>query len=174
MKMEKLNIGKFNFLSLKKKENENSALSLGSGEFGKKRLSVSVNMLPHEESLFCRVKMSGEECVRRMSDVTILLQAEKYAQVYGLNYFNRLDNRQQASPSQLLRDNMTDEELHNSVVGRHNQHPAELKAISEIAMGELDDGVSAAYAEALKRQQRQQQQQQQPATTDEGTAVSSE
>lgn len=172
--MEKLKIGKFNLLSLKKKNEDNvSALSLGSGEFGKKRLSASVRMLPHEESLFFRVKMSGEECVRRMSDVTILLQAEKYAQVYGLNYFNRLENRQQASPSQLLRDNMSDDELHDTVVGRHNQHPAELKAISEIAMQELDKGVSAAYAEAVKKMKTESENSV-PATSDASEVVTAE
>lgn len=166
-----MKIGKFNILSLSKKDKDSSPLSLGSGDFGKKRLSASPNMLPHEESLFFKVKYGDDYFIRRLSDTTILLQVEKYGQIYGQNYYNRLEKGRQASPSQQLRDNMTDEELHNSVVSRHYQHPSELQAVSEIAMQEMDKDSSAAYQEAVKQQKQEQQQ---PAKTDEGATVSSE
>lgn len=166
-----MKIGKFNILSLSKKDKDSSPLSLGSGDFGKKRLSASPNMLPHEESLFFKVKYGDDYFIRRLSDTTILLQAEKYGQIYGQNYYNRLEKGRQASPAQQLRDNMTDEELHNSVVSRHYQHPSELQAVSEIAMQEMDKDSSAAYQEAVKQQKQDQQQ---PAKTDEGATVSSE
>lgn len=128
------NIGKFN-----KRSVSNSLLSENARQnpfFGAQKLSKAVNLLPHESLLFEVHEIDGEKCVVRQSDVSVLLQAEKYANIYGQGYFNTIGKGSGSSQAQQVRDKMSDEALFNAIVPRNLQSPAEVKAWSEAVMSD--------------------------------------
>lgn len=128
------NIGKFN-----KRSVNNSLLAENACQnpfFGAQRLSKAIKLLPHEPLLFEVHEIDGDKCVVRQSDVSVLLQAEKYANIYGQGYFNSLGKGSGSSQAQQVRDKMSDEALFKAVVPRNIQSPSEVKAWSEDVMND--------------------------------------
>lgn len=129
-----MSIGKFN-----KRSVNNSLLAENARQnpfFGAQRLSKTVKLLPHEPLLFEVHEIDGEKCVVRQSDVSVLLQAEKYASIYGQGYFNTIGKGSGSSQAQQVRDKMSDEALFAAIVPRNIQSPAEVKTWSEAVMND--------------------------------------
>lgn len=128
------NIGKFNERSV-----NNSLLAENARQnpfFGAQRLSKTIKLLPHEPLLFEVHEIDGEKCVIRQSDVSVLLQAEKYSSIYGQGYFNTIGKGSGSSQAQQVRDKMSDDALFAAIVPRNIQSPAEVKAWSEAVMND--------------------------------------
>lgn len=152
-------VGKFNERSV-----NNSLLAENVHQnpfFGAQRLSKAVKLLPHEPLLFEVHEIDGEKCVVRQSDVSVLLQAEKYANIYGQGYFNTIGKGSGSSQAQQVRDKMSDEALFKAIVPRNIQSPAEVRAWSEAVMNDQ------LFAESqLQDIIASQQEQTQPTSTD--------
>ena len=131
-------LGKFNE---KSSLHSVEASSIGNNLYGAKRLSKTVKLLPHEESMFVKCQApDGSTFVRRLSDVTVLLQAEKYANVYGTGYMNTIMTAASSvSDAQRQRDVAGDDALMASIVSRHIQAPSEVAALTEINIADSEN-----------------------------------
>lgn len=167
-------MAKFAKFNTKSVGNSLTDVAHGSPLFGAQRLSKTVKMLPHETLLYERHEHPGyDSYVLRQTDVSVLLQQEKFAQIYGAGYVNSVLNSstRKASAVQSARDNLSDDELLASIIPRNIQSPSEVKSYMEEQLynvqsleGEAQDAVDSAAAarratELAKQQQQQQSQQ---------------
>ena len=115
-------------------------------------------MLPHEKHMLVSFDCGQRKAVKKISDVGILLQAEKYAKIYGAEYLNTLATPQNASPLQQAYDKASDDELLASTRSKYVQRPSEIMAEEYINLSRAEQLETT--AESIVRAHQEQQQQQ--------------
>lgn len=102
---------------------------------------IVLEELPTESFRFEKLGTDEFEYVRIRSDVSMLLHASDMAKKYGTGFVqSMIDMRRPKSSSiQSQMDQMSDEQILNTVKSRHLQSPSELLAWSEYLMSQAKD-----------------------------------
>lgn len=97
---------------------------------------IVLEELPTEPFRFEKVGVEENETIRIRSDVSMLLHAADMAKKYGSGFVQSMVNmrRPKSSPLQSQMDQMSDDQILDTVKSRHLQSPSELIAWSEYLM----------------------------------------
>lgn len=102
---------------------------------------IALEELPTEPFRFEKVGTKEDEAIRIRSDVSMLLHAADMAKKYGTNFVqSMIDMRRPKSSSiQSQMDQMSDDQILNTVKSRYLQSPSELIAWSEYLMDRVKE-----------------------------------
>ena len=108
--------------------------------YGVHKLSKAVKMLTHETNLMVRVsRPDGRKYLKKVSDVGVLLQAERFAKIYGSPYLNAtLCQPVQSSPLQQQLDAADDDARFAAISSKYVQRPSEIAEESAYMNGIAD------------------------------------
>ena len=96
--------------------------------YGVQKLSKAVKMLSHETNLMVRIsRPDGRKYLKKVSDVGVLLQAERFAKIYGAPYLNAtMCQPVRSSPLQQQLDAADDDARFASISSKYVQRPSEI------------------------------------------------
>lgn len=114
---------------------------------------VVLEELPTEPFRFEKVGTEENEAVRIRSDVSMLLHASDMAKKYGPGFVQSMVDmrRPKSSALQIQMDQMSDDQILNTVKSRHLQSPSELIAWSEYLISQAEDVEQEAERLALEK-----------------------
>ena len=94
---------------------------------------IALEELPTEQFRFEKVGTDENECVRIRSDVSMLLHASDMAKKYGTGFVQSMIDmrRPKSSAIQSQMDQMSDDQILDTIKSRHLQSPSEILAWSE-------------------------------------------
>lgn len=147
--------------------------------YGVQKLSKAVKMLSHETNLMVRIsRPDGSKYLKKVSDVGVLLQAERFAKIYGAPYLNAtMCQPVHASPLQKQLDASDDDTRFAAISSKYVQRPSEIAEESAYMNGIADSLQSEAesrVAEARAVAQAEKSSEQKPtASAGNGAAASS-
>lgn len=115
---------------------------------------IVLEELPTEPFRFEKVGVEDNEAVRIRSDVSMLLHAADMAKKYGPGFVqSMIDMRRPKSSSiQSQMDQMTDDQILDTIKSRHLQSPSELIAWSEYLIEQARDIEQEAERLSLEKQ----------------------
>lgn len=115
---------------------------------------IVLEELPTEPFRFEKIGTEDNEAVRIRSDVSMLLHAADMAKKYGSGFVqSMIDMRRPKSSSiQSQMDQMTDDQILDTVKSRHLQSPSELIAWSEYLIEQAKDVEQEAERIALEKE----------------------
>lgn len=147
--------------------------------YGVQKLSKAVKMLSHETNLMVRVsRPDGTKYLKKVSDVGVLLQAERFAKVYGAPYLNAtLCQPVHVSPLQQQLDAADDDARFAAISSKYVQRPSEIAEESAYMNGiadSLQSEVKSRVVEARSIAQAEKSSKQKPiASAGDSAAASS-
>ncbi len=108
--------------------------------YGAQKLSKAVKMLSHETNLMVRISHpDGRRYLKKVSDVGVLLQAERFAEIYGAPYLNAtMCQPVHASPLQKQLDAADDDARFAAISSKYVQRPSEIAEESAYMNGIAD------------------------------------
>lgn len=114
--------------------------SVCNSNYGVQKLSKAVKMLSHETNLMVRISRSdGRKYLKKVSDVGVLLQAERFAKIYGAPYLNAtMCQPVHTSPLQQRLDAADDDARFAAVSSKYVQRPSEIAEESTYMNGIAD------------------------------------
>lgn len=115
---------------------------------------IVLEELPTEPFRFEKIGTEDNEAVRIRSDVSMLLHAADMAKKYGSGFVQSMIDmrRPKSSFIQAQMDQMTDDQILDTVKSRHLQSPSELIAWSEYLMEQARDIEQEAERIALEKE----------------------
>lgn len=115
---------------------------------------IVLEELPTEPFRFEKIGTEDNEAVRIRSDVSMLLHAADMAKKYGSGFVqSMIDMRRPKSSSiQSQMDQMTDDQILDTIKSRHLQSPSELIAWSEYLIDQAKDVEQEAERIALEKE----------------------
>lgn len=116
---------------------------------------IVLNELATEPFRFERVGVEENEFIRIRSDVSMLLHAADMAKKYGSNFVQSMidTRRPKSSPLQAQMDQLSDDQILDTIKSRHLQSPSELIAWSEYLISQAKDIEQEAESLALEEAQ---------------------
>lgn len=108
--------------------------------YGVQKLSKAVKMLSHETNLMVRIsRPDGRKYLKKVSDVGVLLQAERFAKIYGAPYLNAtMCQPVRTSPLQQQLDAANDDARFAAISSKYVQRPSEIAEESAYMNGIAD------------------------------------
>ncbi len=96
--------------------------------YGVHKLSKAVKMLSHETNLMVRIsRPDGRKYLKKVSDVGVLLQAERFAKIYGAPYLNAtMCQPVRSSSLQQQLDAADDDARFAAISSKYVQRPSEI------------------------------------------------
>lgn len=96
--------------------------------YGAQKLSKAVKMLSHETNLMVRISCpDGRKYLKKVSDVGVLLQAERFAKIYGAPYLNAtMCQPVHSSPLQQQLDAVDDDARFAAISSKYVQRSSEI------------------------------------------------
>ena len=115
---------------------------------------IVLEELPTEQFRFEKSGTEDEECVRVRSDVSMLLHAADMAKKYGTGFVQSMIDmrRPRSSAIQSRMDQLSDDQILDTVKSRHLQSPSELLSWSEYLMDQAKSIEDEASRLALEKE----------------------
>lgn len=115
---------------------------------------IVLEELPTEQFRFERNGIEGEEYIRIRSDVSMLLHAADMSKKYGSNFVQAMidTHRPKSSSIQTQMDQLSDDQILDTVKSRHLQSPSELLSWSEYLLSQAKDVEQEAERLALEKE----------------------
>lgn len=132
--------------------------------YGVHKLSKAVKMLSHETNLMVRIsRPDGRKYLKKVSDVGVLLQAERFAKIYGAPYLNAtMCQPVRSSSLQQQLDAADDDARFAAISSKYVQRPSEIaeesaymNGIADSLKADAKSRVDAALASAAERAAQQ-------------------
>lgn len=132
--------------------------------YGVHKLSKAVKMLSHETNLMVRIsRPDGRKYLKKVSDVGVLLQAERFAKIYGAPYLNAtMCQPVRSSSLQQQLDAADDDARFAAISSKYVQRPSEIaeesaymNGIADSLKADVKSRVDAALAAAAERAAQQ-------------------
>ena len=138
--------------------------SVCNSNYGVHKLSKAVKMLSHETNLMVRIsRPDGRKYLKKVSDVGVLLQAERFAKIYGAPYLNAtMCQPVRSSSLQQQLDAADDDARFAAISSKYVQRPSEIaeesaymNGIADSLKADVKSRVDAALAAAAERAAQQ-------------------
>lgn len=118
---------------------------------------IVLEELPTEPFRFEKIGTEEDESIRIRSDVSMLLHAADMAKKYGTGFVQSMVDmrRPKSSAIQSQMDQMSDDQILDTIKSRHLQSPSELIAWSEYLVSQAKDVEQEAERLALEREAKE-------------------